>query len=199
MSTVIVCLRSRLLSEAVAQLLSESGGLAATAADPVAVIPAVREAGDTAAVVVDAGTAQAIDGGGLDCPVVAIGRREEDTGGLECVVTSVPLHVDGAGLVDALRAVLQGAVPPVGRSAGSTDRRRRATDSSGHLTPREREVLELISRASTPQEIVSALGVSEHTVRTHVQNLLGKLGATSKVDAVARARSLGLLDAGRGP
>ena len=69
---------------------------------------------------------------------------------------------------------------------------RRAGGSSSALTPRELEVLRLMARGQTNLEIATALVVREGTVKYHVKNILRKLGATSRADAVARfARSSG--------
>jgi LuxR family transcriptional regulator, regulator of acetate metabolism len=54
------------------------------------------------------------------------------------------------------------------------------------LTPRELEVLRLLARGNTNLEIASALVVREGTVKYHVKNILRKLGATSRADAVSR-------------
>ena len=54
------------------------------------------------------------------------------------------------------------------------------------LTPRETEVLKLLGRGRTNAEIATSLLISESTVKFHVKNILLKLGATSRADAVAR-------------
>lgn len=54
------------------------------------------------------------------------------------------------------------------------------------LTPREREVLRLLARGKTNLAIAQSLVVREGTVKYHVKNILRKLGATSRADAVAR-------------
>jgi DNA-binding CsgD family transcriptional regulator len=59
----------------------------------------------------------------------------------------------------------------------------RATDA---LTPRELDVLRLLARGNTNLAIARALVVREGTVKYHVKNILRKLGATSRADAVAR-------------
>lgn len=61
------------------------------------------------------------------------------------------------------------------------------------LTEREAEVLRLIGAGASNEQIASALIISIHTVRKHVSNILGKLDVTSRTEAVARARQLGLL------
>jgi two-component system, NarL family, nitrate/nitrite response regulator NarL len=61
------------------------------------------------------------------------------------------------------------------------------------LTKRERQVLHLIADGLTNQAIAAELVLSIHTVRTHVQNILTKLGAHSKLEAVAVAKRRRLL------
>jgi len=61
------------------------------------------------------------------------------------------------------------------------------------LTPRENEVLALIARGSSNKVIARELGVSEKTVKTHVSNLLGKLGVTDRTQAALYAVREGLV------
>ena len=61
------------------------------------------------------------------------------------------------------------------------------------LTPRQLEVLGLISRGKSTREISRELFLSEPTVRNHVQALLRALGVHSQLEALAEARRLGLL------
>ena len=60
------------------------------------------------------------------------------------------------------------------------------------LTLRERAVLQLLVSGLSRQEIATELGLSANTIRTHTQNVLGKLGAHSTLEAVATALRLGL-------
>ncbi|CAB3805340.1 HTH-type transcriptional regulator MalT [Paraburkholderia caffeinitolerans] len=64
------------------------------------------------------------------------------------------------------------------------------------LTPKEREVLELLARNLSNKEIAQAIGVGEVTAKWHVKNLFGKLSASSRKHAVLRAQLLGLLESG---
>lgn len=64
------------------------------------------------------------------------------------------------------------------------------------LTSREREVLRLLSQGMSNQAIGAELYVSVNTVRSHVQNVLTKLGAHSKLEAAAIAAREGLVELG---
>jgi len=66
-------------------------------------------------------------------------------------------------------------------------------DSTDFLTPREREVLSLLDRGEPTREMAGELGISITTVRNHVQGILRKLGAHSRLEAVSIARRHGLL------
>ena len=61
------------------------------------------------------------------------------------------------------------------------------------LTPRELQVLQLMAEGLANKAIAQALAISEHTVKFHVNSILGKLGAQSRTDAVVRATRAGLL------
>ena len=61
------------------------------------------------------------------------------------------------------------------------------------LTPREQDVLRLVAGARTDREIADALYVSPRTVNAHVASILGKLGVTTRREAAAQAREMGLL------
>jgi DNA-binding NarL/FixJ family response regulator len=62
-----------------------------------------------------------------------------------------------------------------------------------HLTPRELEVLSELARGRANKAIAFELGVSERTVKTHVSNILGKLGFTDRTQAAVYAVENGLV------
>lgn len=64
------------------------------------------------------------------------------------------------------------------------------------LTDREHEVLRLVADGASTTEMRHRLGVSEHTVRSHVRHLMAKLGVHSRVEAVHRAHEHGLVATG---
>lgn len=61
------------------------------------------------------------------------------------------------------------------------------------LTPREMEVLQLAAEGLPNKLIAQRLKLSEHTVKFHLNSLMGKLGAQSRTEAVVRATRLGLI------
>lgn len=61
------------------------------------------------------------------------------------------------------------------------------------LTPRELEVLSLVADGLSNKEIARRLGISEHTVKFHVNTIMSKLGARSRTEAVVTAARLGLI------
>ena len=69
-------------------------------------------------------------------------------------------------------------------------------DDYESLTAREREVLELIGRGFSNKRIALELDIAEKTVKTHVSNLLGKLGVADRTQAAVRGHELGLLRSG---
>jgi DNA-binding NarL/FixJ family response regulator len=61
------------------------------------------------------------------------------------------------------------------------------------LTARELEVMQLLASGQTNKEIAQRLGVTEHTVKFHVNSILGKLGVATRTEAVVHAARLGIV------
>ena len=69
----------------------------------------------------------------------------------------------------------------------------KVAESRGILSPREKEVLDLIARGFSYAEIARLQGLSVHTVQTHIKSLYGKLSVHSKSEAVYEATRMGLM------
>lgn len=89
-------------------------------------------------------------------------------------------------LVRAITIVADGGtyLDPAAAAALIAQRRR---NRNRELTQRERDVLRLLANGNTNEQIGSELNISPQTVRTHVQKAMEKLGATTRVQAVATA------------
>lgn len=147
----------------------------------------------------------------------------EDTSSLD-VARGLREHRPGTRVVlltadvspDALAALEDGTVQAVAHKGWSLDlidetvtrvatgapvRRLMATPGvrrsiqAPRLTGRELEVLHLMAHGASTTEIRHRLGISEHTVRSHVRTVLSKLGAHSRVEAIRRAHDHGLVRA----
>jgi RNA polymerase sigma factor (sigma-70 family) len=66
----------------------------------------------------------------------------------------------------------------------------RQADASNPLSPREREVMQLVDQGMTDQEIAKTLGISIWTVRDYLRNANEKLGASNRREASFKARQL---------
>jgi two-component system, NarL family, response regulator YdfI len=94
------------------------------------------------------------------------------------------VHAVNAGLVVTTRASLAEVLPeaqPV------------AEELAEPLSDRELEVLDLLAEGLSNKLIAHRLGISEHTVKTHVASIFAKLGASSRTEAVSQAIRRGLV------
>jgi DNA-binding CsgD family transcriptional regulator len=102
------------------------------------------------------------------------------------VAKVVALRLGAAALLTELRAL--------GTPDGDEPRRTERNRDLDALTPREQEVLALVATGRSNREIAAALFISAKTVSVHISNVLGKLEAGSRTEAVAVARRRGLLE-----
>ncbi|MEA2581762.1 MAG: hypothetical protein QOE83_2654 [Actinomycetota bacterium] len=138
--------------------------------------------------------------------VLALSERSDGAAVLDALKLGVQSYLlKGAALrtlADAVRRTAagerlidpdleQGAVLELGRFARKA---REGSETAALLTAREQQILEHISEGLTMHQIGTRLGISPRTVETHVAKLYRKLGVRTRVQAVARAATLGLID-----
>ena len=117
-------------------------------------------------------------------------------GALSCLLKDV----DADGLAEAIRKAARGEAVLHPRVAGYLlDAIRRGATSDeeplGTLSEREREVLALMAEGFSNQLIGEKLGISEKTVKTHVSNVLAKLGVADRTQAAVYAWKSGMKSA----
>jgi DNA-binding NarL/FixJ family response regulator len=127
-------------------------------------------------------------------PVVAVVAVETDA--REALAAGargvLPRTADGDILAAALRAVALGLVVLDEAFAPSAPAEPPA-ELTEPLTPRELEVLQRLTQGLSNKQIAQRLGVSDHTVKFHVNAILGKLGVQSRSEAIVQAIRLGLV------
>ncbi|HZO37217.1 MAG TPA: response regulator transcription factor [Solirubrobacteraceae bacterium] len=125
---------------------------------------------------------------------------------LEASPNTKVLFISGAGRISAAAARAAGASGFVTKDWAAADVANAvrmvalgmsvfeptAEEPPGGLSPREREVLELIATGATNAEIAAQLFLSPHTVKEHTSALYRKLGVRNRAEAVQRAQRLGL-------
>lgn len=99
-------------------------------------------------------------------------------------------------IVDGIIATARGervVSPSIAMQLAGSWRTDRGATATSALTPRELEVLQLLAEGMTNNEIGQHLSLSSRTIKTHVQNLLGKLDTPDRTGAVARGFRMGLI------
>jgi len=99
-------------------------------------------------------------------------------------------EAEAAEVAQANRAAYNGEVhldPAVSRLLAQRLRQRKDAEPIEPLTSREKEVLSQLAKGASNKEIAYELGITERTARTHVSNILGKLGLASRTQAALYA------------
>jgi len=140
---------------------------------------------------------QAIRAGYPETEVVALTSVLEDAsvvGAIRAGAIGYLLKTtDAEALREAIRAAAEGRVQLAPEAAVRLVREVRAPNSPEALTDRETDVLRLLAEGKANKEIAQRLGVGEKTVKTHVSNILAKLGVQSRTQAALHAARIGMV------
>jgi two-component system, NarL family, response regulator LiaR len=132
-----------------------------------------------------------------DTEVVALTSVLEDTAVLEAMragaIGYLLKNTDAPQLRRAVKAAANGQVQLSPQVAAQLVNELRTPHTSEQLTEREWAVLRLLARGQPNKEIAQALHISETTVKTHVKNILAKLGVPSRTQAALYAIRVGLV------
>jgi two-component system nitrate/nitrite response regulator NarL len=208
----------RVYRESLAAALERGGRVRVigTAASPEQAKRRLRERGPDV-VLVDTSTPEGVraakDVAMTDSAVklIALAIPEEDSDVITCAEAGVFGFVAREGTLDdivtAAEAVLQGetACPPrvaaalLRRVAASARERELERPQSVPLTIRERQIITLIDEGLSNKEIAGRLCIEVGTVKNHVHNILEKLGARRRTEAVARLRMVVHMSPGESP
>jgi DNA-binding NarL/FixJ family response regulator/class 3 adenylate cyclase len=114
-------------------------------------------------------------------------EEEKVTSALEAGASGYLLKdAEAEEVAQAIRAAFNGEVhldPAVSRLLAQRLRQRKEPEPVEPLTAREKEVLSQLAKGAANKEIAYELGITERTARTHVSNILGKLGLASRTQA----------------
>lgn len=116
-------------------------------------------------------------------------RAQGESAAAHAMAESARSTAERLGARPLLAELARGAGPAQAKRSGKGAEAAGAAD----LTPREREVLDLVARGRTNGQIGAQLFISTKTVSVHVSNILAKVGATGRTEAAALARERGLL------
>jgi ATP/maltotriose-dependent transcriptional regulator MalT len=94
-------------------------------------------------------------------------------------------------LLPYVKSVLRGW--QMANQAGTGEGARGALRLTGPLSPRERRILQLISRGHSNKRVARELSIAPETVKSHAKHIFVKLGAQTRMEAVSRATTLGLI------
>jgi two-component system, NarL family, response regulator YdfI len=110
----------------------------------------------------------------------------------------LPVDAAPAQFISAVSAVANGLMvlqpgEPALAAASTQSRNGETGEMFEPLTPREKEVLQMLASGLGNKQIAARLKISEHTAKFHVASILGKLGASSRTEAVSLGLRRGLI------
>jgi len=116
-----------------------------------------------------------------------------DAGQLRSMIDAVARGEAAITPATAVRILALWANPGTSDATAAAEREARESGNPDRLTPRELEVLELVTRGLRNKEIAAALGITENTAKYHLRHILEKLHAESRTELAARAVREGLI------
>jgi two-component system, NarL family, nitrate/nitrite response regulator NarL len=202
---ILLCDDHRLFAEPLATVLERRGHEVVLTTSPAAAVQAVEQFRPDVCLI----DLRFPDGDGIEaaaelrdrhpwCTVVVLSASvdERDVSAARAAGAAGFLHKDQpvAAVLDALDRIVAGAELTVSRRPHATGmgEKARVRRLLGHLTAREREVLRGLVRAEDTRAIARALEVAPSTARTHLQNVLVKLGVHNRLQAVALVVDMGM-------
>jgi two-component system, NarL family, response regulator YdfI len=177
---------------------SAAGLLSEPDAEPDAIVVAASRESSAHAANLSVGSSEI----GADIPIVVLESAENAAAGSDLLRQGaraiLPAGISPSELVAALRAVASGlivlhpsTVAAIPHAAMNTSR---STDEwIEPLTKREKEVLQMLAAGLGNKEIAAKLNISDHTAKFHVGSILGKLGVSTRAEAVATGIRRGLV------
>lgn len=145
-------------------------------------------------VLCDAGSPHPEGFAGFDAPVLAlIDDRQQAGAALAAGARGVLLRDASPRRIHAALQALSEGMTVVGEGMPAGVVARGEADLFEPLTHRELEVVQLLADGLTNKEVARRLGISDHTVKFHVNGILGKLGVETRTEAVVHAARLGLV------
>lgn len=185
---IVIASGDRLMRESLPSLLKREGWeVAGAVADGVAAIAAVGRSEVDAVLIVNE----------LSRPSPGHLAREvhRQWPRLNVVVVGDPSFEGSLSANEATEVVLRALeAPPTDRSGHPDPTTPRWIEQLASLTPRERDTLKLLGSGLTMSEVARRLELSDHTVRTHMQNLYAKLECHSRLDVIRFATQHGIVD-----
>jgi two-component system, NarL family, nitrate/nitrite response regulator NarL len=198
---VLIVAEDRLARAGLAAILAELPDLVIVGQVPPGELIRALDRLDPDAVVWDAEQAPALpdlaDLGEDAPPVLVLSSAEPQAraGTAGGALGLLPRDAEPATLAAALRAIASGltVLDPAFTGALPSLRVPKGAGPLEALTPREAEVLQLVAAGLPNKLIAERLGISEHTVRFHLNAIFGKLDAHTRTEAVTRAARLGVI------
>ena len=117
---------------------------------------------------------------GLRCKLVLLSSEATD----EIVSCASSRRVDGVVLKESSAAELREALAHIRTGHAVMPARWHAVPDAAELTPRHRDVLELVAQGCTTEEIAARLGLRPNTVKFHISEIFRRLGARNRIEAI---------------